>query len=86
MHGPGLQRGFKESPLYGRRGRWRAGRETKEAAMTRIVRCSCGAELRDDDEDRLVAIVQQHAREAHNLALSDAQARDMMELEQDPPR
>lgn len=54
--------------------------------MTRIVRCSCGAELRDDDEDRLVAIVQQHAREAHNLALSDAQARDMMELEQDPPR
>jgi predicted small metal-binding protein len=50
--------------------------------MTKIVRCLCGFELRDTDEARLIARMQQHAREAHGLELSDEQVRALMEIEQ----
>ena len=49
--------------------------------MTRVVRCTCGVELRDADEARLVTRVQEHAREAHALDLSDEQVRAIMEIE-----
>jgi predicted small metal-binding protein len=50
--------------------------------MTRVVRCSCGAELRNTDEAELIARVKEHAMSAHNLKLSDEQIRAMMEIEQ----
>lgn len=50
--------------------------------MTKVVRCTCGIELRDADETVLIDQVQRHAREAHDLALSEEQVRAMMEIEQ----
>ncbi len=49
--------------------------------MSSVVRCSCGAEVRSQDEADLIAKVQQHATEAHDLTLSDDQVRDMIEVE-----
>jgi predicted small metal-binding protein len=51
--------------------------------MTKVVRCSCGINLRDGDEQKLIAQVQQHAREAHDLNLTEEQVRAMMEIEQE---
>jgi predicted small metal-binding protein len=59
-----------------------AGIAQLEAAMTKVVRCSCGAELRSTDENELIAIVKEHATSAHNLTLTDEQIRAMMEIEQ----
>jgi predicted small metal-binding protein len=50
--------------------------------MTRVVRCSCGTELRNRDEADLIARVKEHAKSAHNLELTDEQIRAMMEIEQ----
>ena len=50
--------------------------------MTRVVRCSCGTELRSADEADLIARVKEHAKSAHNLELNDEQIRSMMEIEQ----
>ena len=50
--------------------------------MERIVRCTCGIELRDVDVARLIEQVQQHAKEAHDLTLSEEQVRAMMEIAQ----
>lgn len=50
--------------------------------MGNVVRCACGVELREQDEAELIQRVQQHAREAHDLTLSDEQVRDMMEVDQ----
>jgi predicted small metal-binding protein len=49
--------------------------------MTRVVRCTCGAEIRDADEARLVRRVQEHAREAHGFEMNDEQVRAIMEIE-----
>lgn len=49
--------------------------------MTKVVRCTCGAELRGDDDAALIAWVKAHAQEAHDLVLTDDQIRDMMEVE-----
>ncbi len=54
----------------------------QEAPMTKVVRCACGLDLRDADEENLIARVQQHAKEAHDLDLNDEQVRAMMEIEQ----
>ena len=51
--------------------------------MTNVVRCSCGLDLRDADVARLIARVQQHAREAHDLDLNEEQVRAMMEIAQE---
>ncbi len=51
--------------------------------MKKIVRCTCGVELRDNDERQLIRAVQTHAREAHDLALNDEQVRAMMVIDQD---
>ena len=50
--------------------------------MTKVVRCTCGIEIRDADEGRLVARVQRHAEEAHDLTLDEEQVRAMMEVDQ----
>ncbi len=50
--------------------------------MSKVVRCACGVELRSQDETELIARVQEHAHEAHELDLSDEQVRDMMEVDQ----
>ena len=50
--------------------------------MTKVVRCTCGVEIRDADEERLVSRVQQHAKESHDLTLDDEQVRAMMEIDQ----
>ena len=49
--------------------------------MTRVVRCTCGVELRDADEARLITTVRKHAKEAHDLEMSDEQIRAIMEIE-----
>ncbi len=51
--------------------------------MTKMVRCTCGVEVRDRDEAQLIHAVQVHAREAHALPLSDEQVRAMMFIDQD---
>jgi predicted small metal-binding protein len=51
--------------------------------MRKIVRCACGLELSDDHESTLIRRVQAHAKEAHDLVLSDDQVRDMMEIDQE---
>ena len=50
--------------------------------MTKVVRCTCGIEIRDGDETRLIERVQQHAKEAHDLTLNEEQVRAMMEIDQ----
>ena len=53
--------------------------------MSTIVRCPRGIELRDGDEARLITRVQEHAREAHDLTLSDEQLRAHIRDEAGPP-
>jgi predicted small metal-binding protein len=50
--------------------------------MTKIVRCTCGLDLRGNDEADLIARVQRHAGEAHDFKLNDEQVRAMMEVDQ----
>lgn len=50
--------------------------------MTKVVHCMCGLHLRDADERRLIARVQQHAKEAHDLDLNEEQVRAMIQIEQ----
>jgi predicted small metal-binding protein len=49
--------------------------------MTRVVRCTCGVEIRDAEEARLVDRVQKHAKEAHDLDMSEEQVRAIMEVD-----
>lgn len=57
--------------------------QEQEAPMTKVVRCACGLHLRDTDETQLIARVQQHAKDAHDLDLNAEQVRAMMEIEQE---
>ena len=50
--------------------------------MGKVVRCSCGVEMRGRTEDELIRRVQAHARDVHDLALSEEQVRAMMEIDQ----
>jgi predicted small metal-binding protein len=50
--------------------------------MGKVVRCSCGVELRGQDESELIRRVQEHARAVHDAVLSEEQVRAMMELDQ----
>ena len=47
----------------------------------KVVRCSCGVEMRDQNEDQLIRQVQAHARDVHDLVLSEEQVRAMMEID-----
>ncbi|MGC4105984.1 MAG: DUF1059 domain-containing protein [Thermomicrobiales bacterium] len=48
---------------------------------TLVVRCSCGAEMRDTDEAALIRAVKAHAKEHHQLEFSDDQVRTLIEVE-----
>ena len=50
--------------------------------MGKVVRCSCGVEMRAQDEGDLIRQVQAHAREVHDVMLSEEQVRAMMEIDQ----
>ena len=50
--------------------------------MKKIVRCTCGLDLRGSDEADLIERVRRHAGEAHDLSLNDEQVRAMMEVDQ----
>jgi predicted small metal-binding protein len=58
------------------------GRTGKEFAVTKVVRCSCGVEMRAREEGELIRQVQEHAREVHGLMLTEEQVRAMMEIDQ----
>jgi predicted small metal-binding protein len=60
----------------------RAGRIEKESTVGKVVRCSCGVEMRGRDEADLIQRVQEHARTVHEVALSEEQVRAMMEVDQ----
>jgi predicted small metal-binding protein len=42
------------------------------------IECPCGTVLRGSDEDAVVAEAQAHAREVHDMDLTDEQARSMI--------
>jgi uncharacterized protein DUF1059 len=43
-------------------------------SMEKVLRCDCGFEAHAQDEDGLIAAVQRHATEAHDMALTPDQA------------
>ena len=42
--------------------------------MGKIVECECGVTVRGETDDELVANVEKHAREAHNMNVTREQA------------
>jgi Protein of unknown function (DUF1059) len=42
--------------------------------VDKVIHCDCGFDARSEDEERLVAEVQHHAREAHGMTLSHDEA------------
>ena len=53
--------------------------------VMKTVRCDCGFVVRSDDDDKLVADLQQHAHDDHHLNLSREQVLSMAQLEPAPP-
>lgn len=41
--------------------------------VTKQVSCDCGKNIRENTDDELVAAVQKHAREVHNMKLTREQ-------------
>lgn len=52
--------------------------------VMKAVRCDCGFIVRSDDDDKLVAELQQHAHDDHGMNLSRDQVLAMAQLEPDP--
>jgi predicted small metal-binding protein len=53
-----------------------------QGTVTKVVRCNCGVEIRSSNEQELIATVQAHAKESHELDLNAEQVRSMMEIDQ----
>lgn len=53
-------------------------------AVKKIVKCDCGFVVRSDNDDKLVAELQQHAREHHKMNVSREQVLAM--AQPDPGR
>ena len=53
--------------------------------VMKTVRCDCGFVVRSDDDDKLVADLQQHAHDDHHMNLSREQVLAMAQLEPGPP-
>ena len=49
---------------------------------SKIVRCDCGFTVRSDDDDTLVAQLQQHAREHHKMNVTREQVLAMAQPDQ----
>lgn len=45
--------------------------------MPSVIECPCGALLRSDEPEDVVRQARQHAREVHEMDLSEEQARSM---------
>ena len=56
-------------------------RETEVMRMTKIMRCDCGHVVRGETDDELVANVQEHAREVHDMEISREQILAMAQPE-----
>lgn len=41
--------------------------------MAKRIQCDCGFVAREEDDDTLVEVVQEHAREVHNMDLTREQ-------------
>jgi len=48
-------------------------------ADLKSLRCPCGFEVRSRDEDEIVRMAQQHARQIHGQELTVEQARSLIE-------
>jgi predicted small metal-binding protein len=46
---------------------------------TKQVACDCGKTIREPSDEQLVAAVQQHAREVHNMEMTKEQVLSMAE-------
>ena len=46
----------------------------KGAAMQKVINCPCGAIVRGDNDEDVVAKAQQHAKEVHQMDLTREQA------------
>lgn len=53
--------------------------------VMKAVRCDCGFIVRSSDDDKLVAELQQHARDDHGMNLSREQVLAMAQPEPDAP-
>jgi len=53
--------------------------------LIKTVRCDCGFVVRSADEDRLVADLQKHAREDHDMNFTREQVLAMAQPETEPP-
>jgi len=49
-------------------------------ADLKSLRCPCGFEVRSRDEDELVRMTQQHAKQIHGQDITSEQARALIEL------
>ena len=49
--------------------------------MAKIMQCDCGYVVRGDSDDELVANVQQHAREVHDMEITREQVLAMAQQE-----
>ena len=49
--------------------------------MTKVIQCSCGYSMREEDDDALVRSAQAHALTAHGLELTREQAMAMAKPE-----
>lgn len=47
--------------------------------MEKVINCSCGVAIRGTEDDEMVATAQQHAREVHDMELTDEQATGMIQ-------
>jgi predicted small metal-binding protein len=47
--------------------------------MEKVISCSCGVAIRGTEDDDMVATARQHAKEVHDMELSQEQARGMIE-------
>jgi predicted small metal-binding protein len=52
--------------------------------MAKIIQCDCGYVARGETDDDLVANIQKHAREVHNVSLMREQALAMAKPEPKP--
>jgi len=61
---------------------WRSIRPGKEVTpVAKIMQCDCGYVVRGETDDELVANVQKHAREVHNMEVTREQVLAMSQQE-----
>jgi predicted small metal-binding protein len=51
----------------------------EELVVAKKVTCDCGKTMREPDDEKLIATVQKHAKEVHNMTLTKDQVLAMAE-------